>query len=125
MLLDRIYPDRLRVVDAIGPTFAVLMSDQAFPHQPLVSVVVPAYQHGPYIAACLEGILNQDTLFPVEILVGEDESSDGTREICQQCAISYTTARHYLRVFWPRTEAWRVRIWAGLRGRRTMPPPGT
>lgn len=65
------------------------MSDHASTYQPLVSVVVPTYQHVHYIAACLEGILGQETLFPVEILVGEDESSDGTREICQQFARAY------------------------------------
>ena len=31
----------------------------------------------------------QQTSFPIEILVGEDESSDGTREICQRYATDY------------------------------------
>lgn len=54
--------------------------------EPLVSVVVPTYQHASYIGQCLDGILMQRTDFPYEILVGEDESSDGTREICQHYA---------------------------------------
>lgn len=49
---------------------------------PVVSVVVTTYQHAGYIAQCLEAILSQDASFPYEILVGEDESTDGTREIC-------------------------------------------
>lgn len=49
---------------------------------PLVSVVVSTYNHQKYIADCLEGILMQQTTFPFEIILGEDESNDGTREIC-------------------------------------------
>jgi len=36
-----------------------------------------------------EGILVQQTDFPFEILSGEDESTDGTREICKQYAEKY------------------------------------
>ena len=54
--------------------------------KPLVSVVVPTYQHAAIIGECLDSILLQETTFPFEILVGEDESSDGTREICQRYA---------------------------------------
>lgn len=56
---------------------------------PKVSVIVPTYQHAPFIAQCLDGILSQETTFQVEILVGEDESTDGTREICQRYAAAY------------------------------------
>lgn len=49
---------------------------------PLVSVCVLTYQHASYIAECLDSVLSQETSFPIEILVGEDQSSDGTREIC-------------------------------------------
>ncbi|MBS1943526.1 MAG: glycosyltransferase, partial [Bacteroidetes bacterium] len=59
------------------------------PEFPLVSVVVPTYQHVAYIEDCLNGILLQETTFPVEILIGEDESSDGTREICQRIAAAH------------------------------------
>lgn len=50
--------------------------------QPLVSVCVPAFQHVSYIKDCLDSILAQETDFPYEILIGEDDSTDGTREIC-------------------------------------------
>ena len=53
---------------------------------PLVSVVVSTYNHQKYIADCLEGILMQQTTFPFEIILGEDESNDGTREICMTYA---------------------------------------
>ena len=50
---------------------------------PLVSVSVSTYNQDAYIRQCLDGILMQKTSFPIEIIVGEDESSDRTREICQ------------------------------------------
>ncbi len=56
---------------------------------PLVSVRVATYQHAPFIANCLDSILSQKTDFPFEIVVGEDESSDGTREICKKYAEKY------------------------------------
>lgn len=49
--------------------------------QPLVSVRVVTYNHEPWIAQCLEGILMQRTAFPVEAVVGDDGSTDGTRAI--------------------------------------------
>lgn len=56
---------------------------------PLVSVCVPTYQHAEYIVQCLDGILAQEVAFPIEILIGEDQSSDGTREICISYADKY------------------------------------
>ena len=49
---------------------------------PIVSVCVSTYQHVDFIRECLDGILMQVTDFPFEIVVGEDESTDGTRDIC-------------------------------------------
>lgn len=54
--------------------------------QPLVSVCVQTYQQAEYIRQCLDGILMQQTDFSFEIILGEDESSDGTREICIEYA---------------------------------------
>lgn len=56
---------------------------------PFVSVDVTTYQHKKFISQCLEGILMQRTTFPYEIIVGEDESIDGTREICYEYAKKY------------------------------------
>jgi glycosyltransferase involved in cell wall biosynthesis len=56
---------------------------------PLVSVSVATYQHVDFIKECLDGILMQITNFPIEIIVGEDESNDGTREICIEYADKY------------------------------------
>lgn len=56
---------------------------------PLVSVCIVTYQHAKFIKQTIEGVLNQETVFPTEILIGEDDSSDGTREICQEFANTY------------------------------------
>jgi glycosyltransferase involved in cell wall biosynthesis len=39
------------------------------------------YNHAPYIAQAIEGVLQQKTNFPFELVIGEDCSTDGTREI--------------------------------------------
>lgn len=52
----------------------------------MVSVRVSAYQHSSTIAKCIESILSQKTDFPFEIIIGEDFSTDGTREIVQEYA---------------------------------------
>lgn len=54
--------------------------------EPLVSVCVSTYQHAEYIRKCLDSILKQDVDFLFEVIIGEDESTDGTREICQEYA---------------------------------------
>jgi glycosyltransferase involved in cell wall biosynthesis len=48
---------------------------------PLVSVRIITYNQAAYIRQCLEGVLMQRTDFPVEIIVGEHSSSDGTQDI--------------------------------------------
>lgn len=46
-----------------------------------VSVGLTSYKHAKYIRKCLDSILNQEVNFRYEIVVGEDCSNDGTREI--------------------------------------------
>lgn len=53
---------------------------------PVVSVCVITYNHAPYIRECLDSILMQETDFPFEIIIGEDNSTDGTRDICKEYA---------------------------------------
>lgn len=55
----------------------------------IVSVKTITYNHEPYIRQCLEGILNQITNFKFELILGDDCSTDGTREICQEYADKY------------------------------------
>ena len=56
---------------------------------PVISVCVQTFNHKKYISKCIEGILSQKTNFLFELIIGEDESSDGTREICIDYAKQY------------------------------------
>lgn len=51
---------------------------------PLVSVWMTTYNHEPYIARAIEGVLMQETTFPIELVIGEDCSTDRTREIVME-----------------------------------------
>jgi len=53
---------------------------------PLVSVTMITFNHAPYIAEAIEGVLNQKTKIPLELIIGEDCSTDNTREICKNYA---------------------------------------
>ena len=55
-------------------------------HTVRVSVIILTYNHKNFIAQAIEGALQQQTNFPYEIIIGEDESQDGTREICVEYA---------------------------------------
>lgn len=57
--------------------------------EPLVSVRTTTCNHAPFIRKCIEGILAQKTSFPFEYLIGEDCSTDGTREIVMEYARKY------------------------------------
>lgn len=57
--------------------------------KPLVSVCVMTYNHKAFIAQCLDSILEQKTDFDFEICIGEDESTDGTREKCIEYATNF------------------------------------
>jgi len=48
-----------------------------------VSVLVMTYNHAGFIAQAMDSALMQETNFPYEIIVSEDCSTDGTREIVQ------------------------------------------
>lgn len=47
------------------------------------------YNHEPYIRQSIESLLMQKTDYNIEIVIGEDCSTDGTRSICEQYAINY------------------------------------
>lgn len=55
----------------------------------MVSVFVIAYNQKEYIKQTLDSIISQRTSFKFEILVNDDCSTDGTREIIQQYARTY------------------------------------
>jgi glycosyltransferase involved in cell wall biosynthesis len=54
-----------------------------------VSVSLTTYNHAPYIRQAIESALMQQTDFNFEILIGEDDSNDGTRNIVKEYATKY------------------------------------
>ena len=54
--------------------------------EPLVSVVLRTYGHAQFISQAIESVLIQRTPFPIELVIGEDCSTDGTREIVRAYA---------------------------------------
>jgi len=56
---------------------------------PLVSVKMITYNHEKFIAQAIEGVLMQKTDFPFELVIGEDCSTDRTREIVVDYANRY------------------------------------
>ena len=58
---------------------------------PKVSVCVITYNQEAYIEQCLQSIVNQDTTFKFEVIVGDDGSSDRTPDIIKKFAIQYPT----------------------------------
>jgi glycosyltransferase involved in cell wall biosynthesis len=59
------------------------------PTEPLVSVAMITYNHLPYLEKAVEGVLSQRTNFPVQLVIGEDCSPDGTRELAFKLAQKY------------------------------------
>lgn len=55
----------------------------------MVSVIVPTYNHEKYIAQALDSILAQKISFSMEILIGDDCSSDGTQNILKKYKSQY------------------------------------
>ena len=56
---------------------------------PLVSVCCITYNHASFIRKCLDGFLMQQTDFPIEILIHDDCSTDGTTEIIREYEAKY------------------------------------
>ena len=50
---------------------------------PKVSVCMISYNHSKYIRQAIESILSQSTEFSIELVIGDDYSSDETANICQ------------------------------------------
>ncbi len=56
---------------------------------PLVSIICLTYNHAAYIRECLDGFLMQKTDFPIEVIIHDDASTDGTTEIIHEYAEKY------------------------------------
>lgn len=52
--------------------------------KPIVSVRLMTYNHEDYIRQCMQGVLNQKTNFKIEIVIGDDFSTDNTLGIIKE-----------------------------------------
>lgn len=59
------------------------------PAAPALSIVVTTYRHALYLEQCIDALCTQQTDFPYEVLICEDNSPDETREIAKRLQ------RHY------------------------------
>jgi glycosyltransferase involved in cell wall biosynthesis len=69
----------------------IRVTEQSWPEgtQPLVSLCCITYNHVKFICDAIEGFLIQETTFPVEILIHDDASTDGTTEIVRDYEYKY------------------------------------
>ena len=74
---------RFRLDKSGVPEYRFRVSSVTVP--PLVTVCIATYNGAAYLAAQLDSVLNQ-THRHCEILIGDDTSSDGTREILEEYA---------------------------------------
>ena len=57
--------------------------------KPVVTVICITCNHAPYIRDALEGIVCQRTDFPMEVIVHDDASTDGTADVVRDYAARY------------------------------------
>jgi len=57
--------------------------------EPLVSICCLTFNHAKFVRQCIDGFLMQETTFPIEILVHDDASTDGTEEILREYETRY------------------------------------
>lgn len=57
---------------------------------PVVAIWMITYNHEDYIVESVTGIVNQITNFPIQLFIGEDCSTDNTRNICLSLKEKYS-----------------------------------
>jgi len=62
-------------------------------NKPLVSIACTTYNHEQYIAQALESFLMQKTAFPIEIVINDDASTDGTARIIKEYANAHANIK--------------------------------
>ena len=64
------------------------MTSSCFHPQPIVSVCMITYNHERFVAQAIESVLQQRTSCGFELVIGDDQSTDNTRSICESYARS-------------------------------------
>ena len=69
------------MVDSDEFPYQIISDPAVLSKEPMVSVKMTTYNHEPYIERAIDGIIMQETDFPIELIIGEDCSTDKTRDI--------------------------------------------
>lgn len=64
---------------------------------PLISILMPTYNHERFIAQAIESALKQKTEYSYELLINDDCSKDNTAEIAEKYANEYPNIIHLFR----------------------------
>lgn len=57
---------------------------------PIITILMPAYNHERYISQAIESVLAQKTNYPYELLIHDDCSTDSTLTIAQNYATKFS-----------------------------------
>ncbi len=63
--------------------------------KPLVSVFMMTYNHEDYISQAIESVLSQKCSFDIELIIGDDASTDRTPRICFSYSNTYASTIRY------------------------------
>jgi glycosyltransferase involved in cell wall biosynthesis len=64
--------------------------------EPIVSVIIPSYNYGRFLSACIDGVLAQDAEVPLEVIAIDDGSSDDSPAILKGYAARDPRVRIFL-----------------------------
>ncbi len=82
-----------RASRCIGPNSSDAVAKDIKAHfektAPLVSVLIITYNQRDTIRRAIDSVIGQETDYSYEILIGDDGSTDGTRQICEEYASRY------------------------------------
>ncbi|MDE6536459.1 MAG: glycosyltransferase [Muribaculaceae bacterium] len=53
------------------------------------TIIILTYNQAATIGRAIESVLRQECRYPFELLIADDDSTDGTREICKEYALRY------------------------------------
>ncbi len=65
-------------------------------NQPKLSVIIPAYNEEDYLPACLDSVMQNIAGMALEIIVVDNNSTDGTRQVVERYAGGAAALYHHL-----------------------------